>query len=282
MQISVVRKRIIIAFFIALISILIAVTFGSFTASKGLMPKQIAQAIVFSVLVIISFGYIRKKQDKFLPKRIGLNNLKRGLLCFMLGMSIFLIPLTLTLAFVSINDLGIVDFNLTNNNSIVIGLLTVFLFEAFPEEFVFRGYIFSNINTEYSNWKAGLISVILFVLFPVVLFLITSNFSIEGTIGGQNSITLPFIITLVFFGCFTTYLRILTKSIWTGVGFHLLFVYMNKLIGSDSDSFIQISNVVNQNQIRNVLIISLLTVFLLLIIYPIFSKHKVKWMEKNT
>jgi uncharacterized protein len=163
----------------------------------------------------------------------------------------------------------------------MLGVLTVFLFEALPEELVFRGYIFSTLNVRFRKWKAALISIFSFVLLPVVLVQIQRYIlGMEVSVGRTDHIELSYLITMLLFASFIQYLRILTGSIWTGIGFHLVFVYINRMIGTEDYNLIQLSNISSEQPMQIVLICSLLLVFLFVILYPVLTKKKLGWREK--
>ena len=81
---------------------------------------------------------------------------------------------------------------------------------------------------------------------------------------------------MVFFGAFMQYLRIIFKSIWVGVGFHLVFVHMNQLIGITTDKLLQFSEDSNQHPVLFILVTFLIIIFLSLIIYPIHKRRRDK------
>jgi membrane protease YdiL (CAAX protease family) len=164
-------------------------------------------------------------------------------------------------------------------NALFLGLLVVFLFEALPEELAFRGFIYSNLNTKFARWKSGLITVGLFVLLPVLLTPVQKYVlgMQDVYVGGSSSIAVSYVITMFLFGSFVQYLRILTGTIWTGVGFHLLFVYINHLIGLDANKLIQFTEVTNESGLQIAFGISLLLMFLSLILYPKISGKSLGW-----
>lgn len=273
--------RVLLAFIVATFLLLFSKQIGDAFKIHGTQLKYVTQGIALTTFVIIIFNIIRIKRDNLFPFSIGLNNPVRAFLLFLLGLCIFIIPILSTLAYISINELATVNINLIANKTIMLNLIAVLLFEAFPEEYIFRGYIYSNLNVIFPKWKAAIFSAIIFTLFPVILQFITVYvFKDQAYIGGKRFVTLEFLITLLLFGLLLSYLRILTKSIWAGVGFHLLFVHMNKLFGPNRSNIIQLSEVANENDIGSALIISLLFIFLILILYPIVSKKKLNFNKK--
>jgi len=173
------------------------------------------------------------------------------------------------------------NFNLSILKSFAIGIVTVFLFEGLPEELLFRGYIYSNLNSHYARWKSAIITVLLFVLLPILSVPIQKYiFGMEIYLGGHNYVAPSYILTLLVFGSFVQYLRMLSKSVWVGIGFHTLFVYFDRIMGTTSDNLIQF-NLTGGSELplQIAFIGSLLLVFLIVILYPKISKRNIGWKE---
>jgi hypothetical protein len=108
--------------------------------------------------------------------------------------------------------------------------------------------------------------------------------TIQQFLGIQTGlqITGGYLITLFIFGAFVQYLRVLTKSIWVGVGFHLFFVQMNQLIGLSDNSLIQLSGTESELPAQITLISLLALVFIGLIAYSFIQKRKQANIEVAT
>jgi len=277
-------KKAFTGFLVFVISILIStVVVRNIEPAWYIVDRYFTRAILFTILIGVVFWLLRKYNDKYKPSRLGLGSVGEGLIKFFLGLVLFLIPLVFSLGIVWLRGWADIQINPPANFEMFwIGIITVFLFEALPEEFVFRGYIYSNLNSGLTKWKAAILSVLFFVGLPPAMLLIQSIFGIKGSFGINASITIEFLMTLMVFGAFAQYLRIITNSIWTGVGFHLFFVSFNKIIGQKDGSIIQMENVVNQESIRLLFMVCILIVFLLVILYPLISKRKINWQETAT
>jgi len=273
--------KVLIALLAIYISMLIAIYLGEMVEPDFIISRYTLQALVLSSLIIASLLVLRNVVDHQLPKSIGIGNLSDGLKKFFLGLGLFLIPITLTITLTMVFGWGNVTFNSINLSVLGSGILTVLLFEALPEELIFRGYIYTHLTTDFAKWKASLITILLFVISPVILVSIQNMLNINVTIGGASSITTTYILSLIFFGVFVQYLRVLTNSIWTGVGFHLFFVYINRLIGTSSENLIQLSDVTDETPMQIILGISMLAVLVGLFLYPKISKQKLGWKEKT-
>ena len=279
-----VSSRITIAWIIGLLALGLAGWLGQALRNSEFdsFLSHVLQALVMSGIVITGVWYLRKKFDRGTPQSIGLESIKKSLLKFGLGMGLILVPLILTLTLVAIFDWGTITFNADQDTLVNIlgGMAIVLTFEALPEELLFRGYIYSNLNARHKRWLAALMTIGLFALLPVLLYPLQKYvLGMEMEIGGSDTLTVGYVINMIFFGAFVQYLRILTGSVWTGIGFHLIFVYMNHLIGLDATSFIQLSEIESEQPMQITLIISILVIFIGLLLYPRLSKRRIGWKE---
>ncbi|MEU3019760.1 MULTISPECIES: type II CAAX endopeptidase family protein [unclassified Nocardiopsis] len=97
--------------------------------------------------------------------------------------------------------------------SLAVLTVLVLLYEALPEELIFRGYLFRNLNTVVSAWVALLAQAALFTLWGTGLWVLTGGWDVLAE-------RLPLFLGMgVVLGC----LRVITGNVWACVGFHLAF-----------------------------------------------------------
>jgi uncharacterized protein len=96
-------------------------------------------------------------------------------------------------------------------------LALVFLFEAFPEELIFRGYIFRNLTMVQPLWLAVAGQALLFAAW--------------GALNG-GATTLDRTILFLIFGVLTGMIRAIARSVWASIGYHLAFQTVMQLFGS--------------------------------------------------
>lgn len=240
------------------------------------------RALIVSAIVVAGIWWLRTRRDGLSMADLGAPGMRRALPEFGRGVGIVALPLAA--ASILGNSLGWADVSMNLSwsvlGAIVVGAATVLLFEALPEELVFRGYIYRNFSSRHRRWVAAIFTTALFVLLPLVLVRIQSGvFSMEINIGGSSSITVPYLITMMIFGFFVLYLRVLTDTIWTGMGFHLAFVYMNRLVGPDPGNVLEFAEINNAMamQITGTGLVGLLLVFLLA--YPWIVGRRIGWNE---
>lgn len=208
---------------------------------------------------------------------IGLNNLPKAIINFSFGFGLLIAPLLLSLVVTETAGWAVIQINWQGArvDLILLGMLSVFITDAFPEELVFRGYIFSELTRKFSKWKSACMTTILFFIFPVILFPVKALLGPDITTGIVSSISVGYLGYMILFGAFAMYLRVLTGSIWTGIGFHLMFVYMNQLIGLNDFNLIQFSSFTNELNVQLTFGIFLILTFIILFTYP--KIKKLKW-----
>lgn len=276
-------KRVSIAWISCLFALGFAGWLGQYLEGNGFLEgkmRYLLQAVIMSGIVVSSIVFLRRRLDKGTPKSIGIGTFRHSSLKFILGIGIISIPIALSILATIIFGWGKVQFNIGDGffTAFMLGALTTFLFEALPEELVLRGYIYSNLNHIYKRWISSLLTIALFVLLPIVLVYIQKNLlGMEIHVGGNSKITISYLIIMFFFASFIQYLRIIFKSIWVGVGFHLFFVYINKLIGPTDTSLIQFTEFTNETPVQIVFVGTILMMFLLLLLYPRISGRKIGW-----
>ena len=99
-------------------------------------------------------------------------------------------------------------------DNVWVALVLFALIPAICEEFAFRGYILSGLETTYSRWSAILLSALLFGFLHVLLSLFQQLF---------NATLLGIVLGL---------LAVRSKSIWPGVIFHMINNGLAILLGS--------------------------------------------------
>ncbi|MCA6078945.1 CPBP family intramembrane glutamic endopeptidase [Fulvivirga sedimenti] len=240
---------------------------GQSLADAGLVEGQmqfLIQGLIFTGLVIPGVLFIRKYGG--LSFDLGLSNGSTSIRQFLKGAGLLVIPIIVILTIVQWMGWAEIIFHADVNfiQPLLIGFFAVLLHEAIPEELLVRGLLYGVLRTRLGKWTSALLTVIVFVLWPVVVVNI-QHYLLGMTInvGGADSIQAGYMITMFIFGCFTIFLRIFSGSVWMGVGFHCLFVYINKLFSPTDASLIQISEVTNTTAIQ----ITAISCYVLIIVY---------------
>jgi len=275
--------RVGVAWLLTLVALALAGWAGDFvetTFGAGRYVRYGLQAVVMSGLVVPGILWLRVNLDRAPASGLGLPGRGRAVRDMAFGIGLIAVPLFATVllatlfgwASVSITDAG------GAWTGLLFSMLTVLFFEALPEELAFRGYIYRNLNTRMSRWLAGAVAVALFVLLPTVLVPIQEHvLKMDVVVGGASGLTAGYLITMAVFGSFVQYLRILTGTIWMGVGFHFAFVLLNRVIGPRHTDLIQFRDIVAPGAMQITAIGSVGLLILGLLAYPRLSRQPIGW-----
>jgi membrane protease YdiL (CAAX protease family) len=242
------------------------------------------QAAVMSGLVVPGVWLLRHRLDRRSFAGLEMLGLARSLTGFALGIGLILVPSGITLLCTMVFGWATLSINPAPGaaTAIAIGILTAFFFEALPEELIFRGYIFRNLNTTLRKWTAGLVTTILFTLLPVFVVLVQRYLlKTPIVVGPSDHITTGYLLTMFFFATFLQYLRVLTGTVWAGIGFHLFFLMSNRIIGTREASFIRMSDLTTEGPMQIVMLGSIALVFGVLLLYPRLSGRSLEWGKVN-
>ena len=187
--------------------------FGPAYSDRG---GHFVRAVAISALVIPLIVLARRYLDRRPWSGLRLTSLRVGWRAALFGAVFWLVAaglgLTLTLALgwaritVSTPDAGIIFL------ALYLPLL-VFLYEALPEELIFRGYFYRNLATRFSLWLAVVLQAILFTLFGAAI----------GAAGSVDRVILFFTFSVVL-----GILRVVTGDLWASIGFHFAFQWVTQ------------------------------------------------------
>lgn len=244
--------------------------------------RGVLMAVLVSALVVPGIWWLRTRVDRRPVAEVGLAPTSRDLGAMALGVGFVAVPVLLTLLTSRLFGWATisVDTSSAGLSALGIGLLTVFLLEALPEELVVRGYLYRNLSAVQARWIASAVAVLLFVVLPVVINLVQRYLlGLEVTINGASSIQPGFLVTLLVFGSFQQYLRVLTGTVWTGIGFHMAFVEINRIMGPRESQMIRFEEVVNGGPLQVVVFGSIAVILVALIAWPWIRRRPIGWRE---
>ncbi len=172
-------------------------------------------AIVFSLSVALIFAMTRFVDRRWF-RSLGLPLTKEASRPFVIGLFAFLLPSAAGLAIALIA--GVATLTMTVRApamlaSLALTCITVLIYEAIPEELIFRGYLYRNLAERLGPWAAAVLQAILFAIFGTALWVYTSGWDVLMERG------LIFLGMGVVLGC----LRVMSDSVWACIGFHLGF-----------------------------------------------------------
>jgi membrane protease YdiL (CAAX protease family) len=162
-------------------------------------------------LVVLARHHLDRQPFADLGLALDLSRLKPLLVGALAWFGPFLVGLGICLGF------GLVRIEATVSWSEILAfvpllIVLVFLLEALPEELAFRGYLQTNLGKLLQPWLAVIVQALLFGSWGVALWLITS--------GGLDPLHASLFYVM---GAVLGMVRLISGSVWTGIGFHLAF-----------------------------------------------------------
>ncbi|WBB62862.1 CPBP family intramembrane metalloprotease [Streptomyces sp. WMMC500] len=188
-------------------------------------PTHVARAVLTAVLVVPAVVLARRLLDRRPWRGLGLPLSRTGARHFLLGAACWLLPAAAGFALCLAT--GWVEVTRTEPVAEAAGVwamlvVLVFLYEALPEELVFRGYIQRNLLTALAAGWTVVIQAVLFTLFGLLVGVVDSPFR-----------------ALVFltFGALLGAFRVATGDIWAGIGFHVAYQSVAQLFVGEGAAF---------------------------------------------
>lgn len=181
--------------------------FGDHYSRAGHLARAVAAFALYVPLVVAARRYL----DRRPLSGLGLPGLRTGWRPLLLGMAAWAVPAAIGIAVVV--GLGWSQVTLRGSAGalaavIALRLVTVLIYEAVPEELLFRGYVYTNLATVAPRWLAMVGQAVLFVLWGLL----------SGAAGTVDRIVLFLVFSLVL-----GVIRVRTGTVWTTIGFHLAF-----------------------------------------------------------
>ena len=248
------------------------------------LARQFIQAAVMVAFVLPLICWLRIKVDRRTLAGIGFSEPKRALRFFLLGLSIPAAILFLPLLIIAAGGWASIT---VNTSGPVIGLLlgwliVALLFEALPEEIAIRGYLYRNLSTAMVRWLAALASIGLFVCIPLTLALVQWLTGVGGDFGGTEGITADYLVIIVLFGAVLAYLRVVTGSVWTCVGFHLGFLQLGRQawVGDHEQALFMIEGA-SAKPVDLTYQLAVIIGLLVILALPWLCGHRPGWREKD-
>ena len=191
---------------------------GLFSGNEYNRTTHFFIALAVTILCFILIDTARRI-DKISWKQIGMSSLRTNIISFFIGTVVWAIPAALGLVIVLLAGWAEITVTTDLNQlllSVLILYIIVFLMEAFPEELILRGYVYSYLNTMFPHWITLFIQSLIFSLFA---YFIGAIYSVE-----QLQFIPSFAIILGVF-------RAISGSVWTSIGFHVAIMTAFQILG---------------------------------------------------
>lgn len=179
------------------------------------LDRHIVMAVLSTALVVPLIILARRYLDRESFATLGLAYDRSAIRPFLVGAISWLVPFALS--FGTLLAFGLVEIRALAPLSDILAfipllILLVLLLEALPEELAFRGYIQTNLGTMLEPRLAVTVQAALFGSWGVAMWLISS--------GGIDPLHASLFYVM---GAVLGAMRIITGSVWTGIGFHVAF-----------------------------------------------------------
>lgn len=190
---------------------------GMFSGDEYSSAIHFFTALAITILCLILVSIVLR-MDKISWKQIGMSSLRTNIISFFIGTMLWLIPAVIGLVVCLL--LGWAEITITTNLnqlllSILILYITVFLIEAFPEELILRGYIYSYLNTLFPHWITLIIQTLIFSLFA---YFVGAMYSLEQ------------LLFIPGYGFMLGYFRAKSENVWTSIGFHVAIMTASQIL----------------------------------------------------
>jgi len=224
---------------------------------------HVISALIIFALVIPMVIFARKHLDKRQWRGLRLTSFKDGWKPFVIGGLTYLIPALLAIIIFVMFGWTNIHFQASFGEfliAVIVLMILVFLYEALPEELIFRGYFYRNLSSSFSKLNAVFIQSGLFVLFALI-------------IGAA-----PTFERIVFFlavGIIIGMIRVITKNVWSAVGFHVVFQTMQQMFGHPHNQELTSSTPF----LMEVVILGIIPFSFALVTVKLFVKKEPDWKE---
>lgn len=210
---------------------------------------------LITTILTVTLLHVALKIDEISWNQHRQSTVRTNIISLLLGIFLWVIPASIGL-FICLmfgwvelkvhTDLGYLLL------SIFILFIIVFLMEALPEEFVFRGYIYRILNALFPHWGTVFLQALLFSLFA---YFIGAMYSVEQ---------LQFIPG---FAVILGVLRAISGNVWTSIGFHAAIMTATQIIGPVHGHF-DVSGLFTLRFFAFILLPSIIGATVLSFIYP--------------
>ena len=190
--------------------------------------NKVDHFFIAGAITVLSFLLIdvARRIDKISWDKLGMKGFPRNIISFLVGIVIWTFPAAIGLIICLVA--GWVEITVRTADfsqlllSVLILSITVFLTEAFPEELIFRGYVYSYVNSLFPSWATVCIQALMFSLFA---YFIGAIYSLEQ------------FLFIPSYGFMLGYFRAKSGNIWTTIGFHVAIMTATQILNPIHNHF---------------------------------------------
>ena len=178
------------------------------------------RALLTSALVVPLIFLARRYLDRRSWEGLRFTSLRTGWRWLLFGMVFWLVAVGLGLVVTVVLGWTRISLGTPSVGILLLFLylpVLVFLYEALPEELIFRGYLYRNLSARYARWVSVLAQAMLFTLWGAAI----------GAAGSVDRVVLFFTFSVAL-----GILRVISGNLWATIGFHLAFQWVTQLVSA--------------------------------------------------
>ena len=177
------------------------------------------RAVLTSALVVPLIFLARRYLDRRSWEGLRFTSLRTGWRWLLFGMVFWLVAAGLGLVVTVVLGWTRISLGTPSVGILLLFLylpVLVFLYEALPEELIFRGYLYRNLSARYARWVSVLAQATLFTLWGAAI-----------AAGSVDRVVLFFTFSVAL-----GILRVISGNLWATIGFHLAFQWVTQLVSA--------------------------------------------------
>lgn len=178
------------------------------------------RAVLTSALVVPLIFLARRYLDRRSWEGLRFTSLRTGWRWLLFGMVFWLVAAGLGVVVTVALGWTRISLGTPSVGNLLLFLylpVLVFLYEALPEELIFRGYLYRNLSARYARWISVPAQAMLFTLWGAAI----------GAAGSVDRIILFFTFSVVL-----GILRVISGNLWATIGFHLAFQWVTQFVAA--------------------------------------------------
>src|SRR5699024_5318276 len=193
------------------------------------MNRKVAMLLqggIFTGLTLIVLYILKRKSPEAL-KSIGLKGVQSSTkMAIGIALPFILLGLGVLTAYL-LGGIENLSMNLTTSVviSVLINIVTAFMYEAFPEEVFLRGLIFEELRKKFRFFTSLFLQPLIFICVPITVIAMESMLFDK-----PFSLTIDYFILLFAFGIALQLYREYTGSLWMNIIFHIVYLEVVRYI----------------------------------------------------
>jgi membrane protease YdiL (CAAX protease family) len=197
--------------------LLVAIAGDGAPSAPMSLAVRLVGGVILSAVVIGVVTVLARRADRRSVAAFGLTGPRDGWRAFATGFLAWLVPAAAVLAIMGLTGTALSLHGTPGEvvTVVVLVLAAVLVSEAIPEEVVFRGYVTGVLAERLRGWWIIVVQAVLFAGFALAL---------RGYTGVAD------LSLFVAMGIGLGYLRMITGSVWTCIGFHAAFQTVSQLL----------------------------------------------------